>query len=129
VRYGLGGKAGSGRQFVSWIHEYDFCKAVEFLIERGDMNGVVNLAAPNPLRNQAFMKIIRRAWGAKLGLPANRWMLELGAVLLGTETELILKSRRVIPKRLIESGFNFRFPEWQAAAHDLVERWRRQKNG
>lgn len=126
VRYGLGGTAGSGRQYVSWIHESDFCSAVELVIEREDITGVINLSAPNPLPNQAFMQILRRAWGARLGLPANRWMLEFGAMLLRTETELILKSRRVIPGKLIASGFRFRFPEWSAAAHDLVERWRRQ---
>jgi len=99
---------------------------VEFLIEREDVNGVVNLAAPNPLRNQAFMQILRRDWGASFGLPANRWMLEIGAMLLRTETELITKSRRVVPGRLIASGFEFRFPEWAAAANDLVQRWRKQ---
>jgi uncharacterized protein (TIGR01777 family) len=129
VRFGMGGAAGSGRQFVSWIHEADFCNAVEFLIEHEEMSGIVNLAAPNPLSNGEFMQALRKAWGAWIGLPASHWMLEIGAVFLRTETELILKSRRVVPGRLLHSGFQFRFPEWSAAAKDLVERWRRQRSG
>jgi NAD dependent epimerase/dehydratase family enzyme len=70
------------------------------------------------------MKVLRQTWGISLGLPATRWMLEAGAIFLGTETELILKSRRVVPGRLLESGFSFQFAEWPAAAKDLVARWR-----
>jgi uncharacterized protein len=124
VRVGLGGAAASGRQFVSWIHEADFCNAVEFLIEHEEMSGVVNLSAPNPLPNREFMRVLRQAWGSTMGLPASKWMLEIGAVFLRTETELILKSRRVVPGRLLHSGFQYQFPEWPAAAKDLVERWR-----
>jgi uncharacterized protein len=124
VRHGLGGKAGSGKQFVSWVHEQDFLRALEYLIEREDIDGTVNLASPNPLPNRDFMSTLRKVWGAKIGLPATEWMLELGAVFLQTETELILKSRRVIPGRLLAQGFRFDFPEWPAAAKDLVERWR-----
>jgi hypothetical protein len=89
VRFGLGGKAGSGRQYVSWIHDGDFIAAVEFLINRVDIDGAVNLASPNPLPNAEFMQILREAWGARIGLPASGWMLELGAIFLRTETELI----------------------------------------
>lgn len=127
VRHGLGGAAGSGRQFVSWIHEADFCKAVEFLVGRDELSGVLNLAAPNPLPNQEFMRALRDAWGIRRGLPAAKWMLEIGAFFMGTETELILKSRRVVPSRLLESGFEFQFPAWPEAARELVERWRRQR--
>jgi NAD dependent epimerase/dehydratase family enzyme len=88
------------------------------------MRGPVNLASPNPLPNREFMRILRNAWGMPIGLPAATWMLELGAVLLRTETELILKSRRVVPDRLLQSGFRFNFPEWNVAAEDLVVRWR-----
>jgi uncharacterized protein len=126
VRFGLGGAAASGRQFVSWVHEADFFNSIEFLIEHEEMNGVVNLAAPNPLPNREFMRALRQAWGSSIGLPASKWMLEMGAVLLRTETELILKSRRVIPGRLVHSGFHFQFPDWPLAAQDLVERWRAQ---
>lgn len=97
VRHGLGGRAGDGRQFISWVHDEDFIAAVRWLIDRDDMDGVVNVAAPNPLPNAEFMQVIRETWGARLGVPANEWMLEIGAVFMRTETELILKSRRVVP--------------------------------
>ena len=124
VRLGLGGAAGDGRQFVSWIHEDDFVRAVHWLIERDDLSGPVNLAAPHPLPNRDFMRALRAAWKMPVGLPAARWMLEIGAWFLRTETELVLKSRRVVPARLLQSGFEFRFPEWPAAASDLCRRWR-----
>ncbi len=125
VRKGLGGTAGDGRQFISWIHDRDFVRAVDFLIERGDLSGPVNISAPNPLSNREFMKIFRETWGTGVGLPATKFMLEIGAVFLETETELILKSRRVVPRRLLESGFEFEFSEWRDACRDLCERWNR----
>jgi len=126
VRFGLGGKSGSGKQFVSWIHEDDFVRAMDYLIEHGEFEGTVNVASPNPLPNEEFMRLLRKAWGARVGLPASQWMLEVGALFLRTETELILKSRRVVPGLLVTSGFEFRFPEWRCAAKDLVQRWRKQ---
>jgi uncharacterized protein (TIGR01777 family) len=128
VRFGLGGTAGSGRQFVSWIHESDFCSAIEFLIDHEEMIGIVNLAAPNPLPNREFMQALRKAWGAWIGLPASKWMLEVGAMILRTESELMLKSRRVVPGRLLRCGFQFQFTDWSKAAKDLVERWREQSS-
>jgi uncharacterized protein (TIGR01777 family) len=124
VRLGLGGRAGEGRQFVSWIHEHDFVRGIRFLIEKADLSGVVNVCSPNPLPNSEFMRDLRRAWGIKIGLPASRWMLELGAFLVGTETELILKSRRVVPGRLLQHGFKFEFPSWDDAATELCARYR-----
>jgi uncharacterized protein (TIGR01777 family) len=124
VRLGLGGTAGSGDQYVSWIHEADFIRSIEFLMAHEQLEGPVNLAAPNPLPNRDFMRALRRAWGTRVGLPAPRPLLELGAVFLRTETELILKSRRVVPGRLLRAGFEFQFPEWPGATWDLVERWR-----
>jgi uncharacterized protein (TIGR01777 family) len=123
VRRGLGGRAGDGRQWVSWVHDADFVRAVEFLIARPDLCGPVNVCSPEPLPNAAFMRALRRAWGMPVGLPAARWMLEVGARVLGTETELVLKSRRVVPGRLLAAGFEFRFPDWPAAAADLCRRW------
>ncbi len=122
ARRGLGGPAGNGRQYVSWIHEADFVAAVLFLLERDDLAGPINVCAPNPLPNRDFACALRRAVGAPFGLPAAPWMLEIGARLLGTETELILKSRRVVPARLLEAGFAFRFPDWPEAARDLARR-------
>lgn len=119
VRLGLGGTNGDGKQYVSWIHERDFVRAIDWLIERDDLAGPVNLAAPGPLPNAEFLKTLRQSWGARFGLPASRWMLEIGAFLMRTETELILKSRRVSPTRLVDSGFQFDFVNWQAAAKDL----------
>lgn len=124
VRTGLGGTAGDGRQYVSWIHEQDFIRAVLWLIEHPEITGAVNLASPTPLPNAEFMRILREAWGTRIGLPAYPWMLEIGARILQTETELILKSRRVVPGRLLDHGFVFKFPEWQTAAIDLCSVWR-----
>lgn len=124
VRRGLGGRAGDGRQYVSWIHEVDFVRAIEHLIRDESLAGPVNLAAPQQLPNAEFMRILREAAGVRIGLPAARWMLEMGALAMRTETELILKSRRVAPGRLLARGFEFRFPEWQGAARDLVGRMR-----
>jgi uncharacterized protein (TIGR01777 family) len=124
VRFGLGGTSGSGDQFVSWIHDADFLNAVDFLLVRESIEGALNLSSPNPLPNREFMRELRRAWGMPVGLPAAAWMLEIGALFLRTETELILKSRRVVPGRLLEAGFEFQFPDWPAAAGNLVQRWR-----
>ena len=127
VRLGLGGTNGDGRQFVSWVHEEDFVRAICWLIEHEELSGPVNIAAPHPLPNREFMRAFRAAWGMPFGLPANRWMLELAAFFMRTETELILKSRRVVSTRLEQSGFAFRFPDWAGAARDLCRRWREQR--
>jgi hypothetical protein len=124
VRWGLGGRQGSGRQYVSWIHYEDFVRAVNFLLAHPELEGVVNVAAPNPLPNAEFMRALREAWGTDRGLHLRGWMLKLGAFFLRTETELVLKSRRVVPGRLRQAGFDFRFPQWEAAAQDLVRQWR-----
>ncbi len=124
VRHGLGGSAGNGRQFMSWIHYEDFVAAVRWPIDRDEIDGVVNVSSPNPLPNAEFMHQLREAWGASFGLPTREWMLEIGAVFMRTETELILKSRRVVPGRLMENGFIFRFPSWSDAARDLCHQWK-----
>jgi uncharacterized protein (TIGR01777 family) len=124
VRRGLGGRAGSGRQYVSWIHDADFAAAIKLLIAREDIDGPVNLAAPEPLPYTEFMAALRQAEGVPVGLPATRWMLEAGAFVMRTETELVLKSRRVIPGRLLEAGFSFAHPTWPEAARDLSARRR-----
>jgi uncharacterized protein (TIGR01777 family) len=128
VRYGLGGPAGDGRQFVSWVHEHDFVRAVLWLIEHEELEGPVNVAAPNPLTNAEFMRALQMAWGVSAGLPAFKWMLALGALVFQSETELILKSRRVVPTKLLQSGFSFEFPNWPAAARDLCKQWREMHN-
>jgi hypothetical protein len=123
ARSGLGGRLGDGRQFMSWIHHDDFVAAVRWIIGRDDFDGAVNVAAPNPLPNAEFMRLLRHACGMSFGLPAPEWMLEIGAIFMRTETELILKSRRVVPTRLLENGFTFTFPTWNDAARDLCAQW------
>jgi uncharacterized protein (TIGR01777 family) len=124
VRHGIGGRQGSGTQFVSWIHEADFVRAIDLLIAREEFTGVVNLASPNPLPNCDFMRALRDAWGIRIGLPNPEWTIEIGTWLMRTESELVLKSRRVVPGRLLAAGFQFLFPEWPGAARELVGRWR-----
>ncbi len=128
VRHGLGGRNGAGTQFVSWIHDVDFVRAVELLIGDMTFTGAVNLASPNPLPNREFMRALREAWGTRVGLPTAEWMIEIGTMLMRTESELVLKSRRVVPGRLLRSGFDFKFGEWPVAAQDLVQRWRKQRD-
>ena len=124
VRHGLGGTTLPGTQFVSWIHEVDFIRSIEFLIARKELTGAVNLASPHPLPNRDFLAILRKAWGTRIALPTTGGMLELGTFLLRTESELVLKSRQVVPARLLEAGFQFKYSTWPPAAQDLVARWR-----
>jgi hypothetical protein len=119
---GLGGRAASGEQYISWLHEVDFVRAIRFLIDHQELSGPVNLAAPNPLPYIEFMRALRAKMGVPIGMPATKWMLEIAAFFLRTETELILKSRRVIPGRLQEAGFEFQYPIWPEAAQELVRR-------
>lgn len=122
ARVGLGGPVDGGQQFVSWIHDSDFVRAVELLLERDDLSGAVNLASPHPLPQRELMRVLRRAVGRRFGLPATRPMAEVGAFVLRSDTELLLKSRRVVPARLVEAGFTFDFPTWPEAARDLAGR-------
>jgi uncharacterized protein len=128
VRLGLGGTQGNGRQYISWIHETDFARAVEFLIEHEELAGPVNISAPNPVPNREFMEALRDAWGMPNGLPAPAPLIEIGAFFLRTESELVLKSRRAVPGRLLGAGFEFEFPDWPEAAEDLVSQWRQRND-
>ena len=129
VRAGLGGTCGNGRQYISWVQDRDFVRALYWLMEHEELEGPVNIAAPNPLPNAEFMRALRQAWGTRIGLPATAWMLEIGTFLMRTESELVLKSRRVVPGRLLESGFEFEFADWPEAARDLCRRWRERRRG
>ena len=125
VRFSLGGQQGNGRQFVSWIHEADFCRAVDFLIQREDLDGPVNLASPNPLPNREFMLGLRDAWGMPNGIPAPwLWQSNWEHFFYAPSPSWFWKSRRVVPTRLLDAGFNFQFPNWPEAAEDLVRQWR-----
>ena len=119
ARFGLGGRIGDGKQFVSWIHETDFCRAVEWLITHGQLSGPVNICAPHPVTNAEMMKTVRRVCGLPFGMPASEWMLEIGTFLMRTESELLIKSRRVVPGRLLQSGFHFLHPHLREAVEDL----------
>ncbi|MEY4387019.1 MAG: hypothetical protein RLY20_2302 [Verrucomicrobiota bacterium] len=120
TRLGLGGRMGSGRQYVSWMHQEDFCRAVEWIIARENLSGPINMAAPGPLPNAEMMRTFRELCGVPIGLPATEWMLEIGAFFLRTETELIIKSRRVVPGRLLQRGFAFHFPKFREAVADVM---------
>ena len=127
ARLGLGGPVDGGRQWVSWIHGEDFVRAVLFLLDRDDLQGPVNLAAPQPVQQRELMRALRHAWGGRPGLPATRLMAEIGAFALRTDTELLLKSRRVAPGRLLDAGFEFTHPAWDEAARDLAEQARSRR--
>ena len=124
VRMSLGGTQGSGRQFIPWIHQDDYARAVEFLIGREDLDGPFNLTAPNPQPNRAFMAALRAAWDVPNGFPAPSLAIRVGAIFLRTEPELILGSCRAVPGRLLDAGFRFQFPEWLEAAENLVRQWK-----
>lgn len=128
VRLGLGGKNASGKQMISWISDKDFIKSIFFILNNPQLEDIVNVTSPNPLANADFMRILREAWGKPIGLPAAQWMLSIGAVLLKTETELVLKSRYVLPGKLLQAGFTFDQAQWPEAAADLVERARGSKS-
>lgn len=118
AKIGFGGKQGKGNQFISWVHEKDFARALEFILEK-ELTGVVNIVSPKPIRNAAFMKILRKSLGIPTGIPINEKLLKFGAKIIGTETELVLKSRNVIPKRLLENGFEFEFGDLEMALKNL----------
>lgn len=119
AKKGLCSAQAGGQQWVSWVHELDFCRAVAFILEK-EMQGAVNICAPNPLRNQALYRELRRVIQPLFCLPQPKWMLQFGALIMGTETELILKSRKVYPQRLLKEGFEFSFPKLPEALDDLL---------
>ena len=120
TKKGLGGRNGNGKQFVSWIHEADFCKCIDHLIADDSLSGPLNVASPNPIPNTQFMQELRSALGVRFGLPAPKWILEIGARFMKTETELLLKSRQVVPGKLLDAGLQFDFPDWATACRDLA---------
>lgn len=119
AKIGFGGKQGKGNQFVSWIHEEDFARAVDFILEK-ELTGKINIVSPKPIRNVDFMQKLQKAVGLPFGIALNKFFLEIGSFLIRTETELVLKSRNVIPKRLLDNGFEFKFGDVDEAFEDLV---------
>lgn len=120
VKFGLGGHQGDGQQYVSWIHEQDAAKCTEWLLTQEELSGVINCAAPEAISNTDLMKLLRRSYGIPFGIPSPAWLLEIGAKLIGTETELILKSRWVMPKRLLDHGYPFLFSKAEHAVKDIL---------
>jgi len=125
VRRGLGGAIAGGAQYLSWIHDRDLVRVIELLIARDDLDGPINVCAPEPLPQREFMAALRRAQGMRVGLPATTWMASIGAWAMRTDPELVMKSRRVVPGRLLGAGFRFDFSSWPAAAADLIARYSR----
>lgn len=120
TRLGLGGKMGTGNQFISWIHISDFCKAIFFLLENNQSSGIYNIGAPNPVRNKDFQMELRKSLAIPYFINQPIWMLKLGALILGTETELILKSRYVLPKNLTDEQFPFDFQTIESCLRNLT---------
>jgi len=120
TKYGLGGTMGNGKQYMSWLHEDDFAGIISFFLANKNAGANYNCCAPNPVPNKIFMQKLREACGKKFGLPAAEWMLQFGAFFIGTEADILLKSRRVVPKRLLDEGYKFHFPEVGAALKNLV---------
>ncbi|HEY4325378.1 MAG TPA: TIGR01777 family oxidoreductase [Mucilaginibacter sp.] len=120
VKMGMGGKQGNGKQYVSWVHERDVARTTKWLYDHPGLQGIFNCTAPYPIKNGELMRTIRKSYGIPLGLPAPQWLLEVGAIVIGTETELILKSRWVMPKRLLDSGFTFQFETADGAVKEIM---------
>lgn len=121
TQFGLGGKQGSGKQIVSWIHKTDFARAVDFLIHKEDANGAFNFCVPKPTDNASMMRDFRKVMHVPIGIPSPKFILKIGAYFMKTEPELILSSRNVVPKKLLQSGFTFKFPTITTAIKDLIE--------
>ncbi|WP_426326562.1 TIGR01777 family oxidoreductase [Pedobacter sp. R-06] len=119
VKLGMGGKQGNGEQYVSWVHELDAAGSIEWLLNHDEIEGIINCTAPGPIKNHVFMHSIRKAYGISFGLPAPAWLLAIGAKIIGTETELILKSRWVKPSRLLNNGFEFKYAKIDEAVRGL----------
>lgn len=120
AKLGLGGKQGKGTQFISWIHEKDFARAIEFVIEK-ELTEIVNIVSPEPITNYQFMKTLREIINVPFGIPTNKFLLEIGSFFIRTEAELVLKSRNVIPKRLKENGFTFEYETLEKAFKNLTK--------
>lgn len=127
LKFGLGGKQGNGKQMYSWIHIEDTCRIIDWLFEHKELEGTFNCSSPNPITNEAFMKNLRQITNTTLGLPAYTWMLKLGAWVIGTETELVLKSRWVVPTKLLEKGYTFKYPFITEALQNVIDQTPKQQ--
>lgn len=119
AKFGFGGKQGKGNQFISWIHEDDFARAIDFIIEK-EITGVINVVSSKPITNKDFMTILKKSIGVPFGISISELLLRIGSIIIKTESELVLKSRNVIPKRLLENGFQFKFDTLEKALKNLA---------
>jgi uncharacterized protein len=126
-KFGLGGKQGNGKQMYSWVHIEDVCRTIEWMWDHTGEEGVYNVSSPNPVANKVFMQTVRSVTGNLFGLPAFEWMLKIGAAVIGTETELLLKSRWVLPAKLLQKGFRFRYPVLEDAVRNIVSELPKKK--
>jgi uncharacterized protein (TIGR01777 family) len=122
LKFGLGGKHGSGKQMYSWVHIDDICRMIEWIAEHNEIEGTYNCCSPNPVNNAAFMQSLRKETGTTFGLPAFEWMIKIGTAMIGSEAELVLKSRWVVPTRIIETGFHFKYPLLKDALEDIISK-------
>lgn len=120
LKWALGGRQGNGQQMYSWVHSADVCRMVEWLYAHPEIEGTYNCSSPNPVTNQQFMQTLRKTAGHIMGLPAPAWMLKMGALLIGTETELMLKSRWVVPTKILQAGFEFQYPYLTDAVQQII---------
>lgn len=127
LKFGLGGQQGNGKQMYSWVHAEDTCRMIEWLAENHELEGTFNCSSPQPVTNKIFMQTLRNITGHRFGLPAYEWMLTIGAAIIGTETELILKSRWVLPTKILQTGFQFKFPLLQQALKEIVSKTPRKQ--
>ena len=122
LKLGLGGKQGSGKQMYSWVHIEDTCRMLEWITENQLIEGVYNCSSPNPVTNKEFMETLRKTTGVKFGMPAYEWMLKIGVMIIGTPTELILKSRWVLPTKILETGFSFKYTLLKDALIEIISK-------
>ncbi len=127
LKFGLGGRQGTGKQMYSWVHIEDTCRMIEWIAQHTEMEGTYNCVSPNAVTNDKFMTSLRKATGHVFGLPAYEWMLRIGAKIIGTEPELVLKSRWVLPTKIIESGFEFKYPNLKEAFKEIVRQTPRKR--
>jgi uncharacterized protein (TIGR01777 family) len=119
VKFGLGGHQGNGQQMFSWIHDQDFARITEFCLSNTTIQGSYNCVSPNPIKNTCLMDSLRKYYKVSIGIPAPAWLLTIGALLIGTETELLLKSRWVIPTKLLNAGYQFKYPTIEDALSEI----------
>ena len=127
LKYGLGGRQGSGKQMYSWVHIADTCRMIEWLYDHKELEGTFNCSSPNPVTNETFMSSLRKVTGTTFGMPAYEWMIKLGTAIIGTEAELVLKSRWVIPSKILETGFQFQYEKLEDALQAIVDKVPKQQ--